>query len=783
LTTNRENTLRVTIVLILCSFLAAHFCFWLLPNVFESWNSQAIDQLFQIRASSERFRLPYDDTIIHVDLNNTSIKRLEDHYLSRAYFARVIQNLSSMGVSSQVYDFIFAARLGEKDDDMLINATGDAGTVYFGLAFKLWHRDQLPKGNRGAPDPNPYLDQTKWELKSEGEPSSFYVGSDPLTTFPGLAHASAGLGSLSIKFDRDGVLRRVPLLVRYGGAYYPLLPFRVICDYLKVPPENILVRPGDSITLRHAQRPGREQPHDIVIPVDRHGNMIVNYVGPWGRMDHYSFADILLASESRIEMDMWRKEMQGKIVVISDVSTGSTDVGPVPTDANFPLSGVHANIMHGILTGSFLKELSAMEMLLIEIGLLALIFLLSLWFSSIYFSTGALFLTGLYTGIASAGFLYWGLIFPLVRPLLMSLFAVVSILAYRYVREERQRMESVRQRDFIRQTFGRYLSREVVEELLGSPGGLEMGGEIREVTFLVSDLRGFTALSMKLTPQEVISMLNRYLSEMVKVIGRYRGTLNEIEGDGLLTFFGAPLSAPDDHERALACAIEMQNRMQEINREQRRLNLPELLMGIGINTGEVVVGNIGSEERAKYSAIGSPINTAYRVESYTTGGQILISPSTYEKVKDLVHVSGKIEVQFKGVDQPVTLYDVKGIRGKYEINLVGRKIDQTFKLEEPIPIICHRLEDKIVTGTSTPGYLARFGDSRAEVLTEQELELRSNIKILLKPENATGLPGFYAKVLSVESPASGLSSFQIHVEFTWLPNEVRSFLKELVVMP
>ena len=778
MTTNNKRKLRVTIILILSSFAAAHLCFWILPNVFEIWNSQVVDQLFVFRSSSEKLRPPYNNTIVHVDLNNTSIKRLENLYLNRSHFAKVTRNLAAMQVSAQVYDFIFAARLDQVDDRALIDATHEAGHVYFGLAFELWQQDQIEEKKRRPQDTTPYIDRMGWQVNVKGDPKGFYIGMNPLSTFSELASASRGLGSLSIKFDRDGVLRRVPLIVRYKGYFYPILPFRVICDYLRVPPEKIFLRPGKSLTLRSAQIPGLEEPKDILIPIDQQGNMIVNYIGPWGQMDHYNFADILLASDDRVEMEMWRGELKGKIVVISDVSTGSTDVGPVPTDATFPLSGVHANIMHGILTNSFLRELSEGEKLVVEVLLLSFVLLLSARFSSIHFSLGTLLLAACYMGTVTIGFLYGNLILHVVRPLLMVVFALVSIVVYRYIHEEREKMESLRQRDFTRQTFGRYLSREVVEELLDSPGGLELGGEIREVTFLVSDLRGFTALSMKLSPQEVINILNRYLRRMVEIIRRYGGNLNEIEGDGLLTFFGAPLVSRDDHERAVACAIEMQNVMAEINAEQKRLNLPELSMGIGINTGEVVVGNIGSEERAKYSAIGSPINTAYRLESYTVGGQILISPSTYEKVQALVQVRGTMEVQFKGIDHPVTLYDVHGMGGEYEVSLAEEEARPFIRLETPIPIACLPLEGKTVSETTISGYLTHFGESGADVSVEQQLVVRSNLKILFPSEVASGLSEVYAKVMSVELSEPESSQFKARLEFTWLGEDAKAFLEK-----
>lgn len=219
----------------------------------------------------------------------------------------------------------------------------------------------------------------------------------------------------------------------------------------------------------------------------------------------------------------------------------------------------------------------------------------------------------------------------------------------------------LKQRDFIRDTFGRYLSQEVVDELLSSPDKLRLGGELREVTFLVSDLRGFTALSSRLQPGEVIQVINRFLEPLVDIITRFRGTIDEFQGDGVLAFFGAPLAAADDPERAVACAVAMQRALVEFNAEQRKRGLPDLHMGIGINTGEVIVGNIGSEKRTKYGALGTPINIAYRIESYSVSGQVLISHGTYERVKDVVRVGHSWDLHFKGLDEQIRVYEVKGL--------------------------------------------------------------------------------------------------------------------------
>ena len=178
---------------------------------------------------------------------------------------------------------------------------------------------------------------------------------------------------------------------------------------------------------------------------------------------------------------------------------------------------------------------------------------------------------------------------------------------------------------FIRKTFGRYLTDDVVKSLLESPEGLKLGGERRKVTLMMTDLRGFTSMSGRLAPEQVVAMLNRYLGTMVEVIQQYQGTIDEFIGDAIFILFGAPVQRDDDAERAVACAMAMQLAMAGVNAQNRAEGLPEVEMGIGIHTGEVVVGNIGSDRRTKYGVVGSHVNLTARIESYTVGGQVLIS--------------------------------------------------------------------------------------------------------------------------------------------------------------
>ena len=216
--------------------------------------------------------------------------------------------------------------------------------------------------------------------------------------------------------------------------------------------------------------------------------------------------------------------------------------------------------------------------------------------------------------------------------------------------------------------------------------------------------------------------------------------------------------------------------MPGINEVQRQRNLPELSMGIGINTGEVVVGNIGSEKRTKYGAVGSPINTTYRIESHTIGGQILISPTTYQKIQSRLLIQDTMEVRFKGIDQAVTLYDVNGIKGKYEISLSEKAPEKFRTLDAPLAITCFVLEGKEVSERAIPGHLKGLSPFGAEASLDKEVVLLSNLKILLTSSTETSsLSEIYAKVTSIDPPATTSPHVRVCLRFTSLPEDTKRF--------
>ncbi|MEM7182257.1 MAG: adenylate/guanylate cyclase domain-containing protein [Spirochaetota bacterium] len=332
--------------------------------------------------------------------------------------------------------------------------------------------------------------------------------------------------------------------------------------------------------------------------------------------------------------------------------------------------------------------------------------------------------------------------------------------------------ELKKKNEFIQATFGRYLSDEIVENILESPEGTSLGGEKREVTILMTDLRGFTSISEKLPAETCVHMINIYLDVMTDIILKYHGTIDEFIGDAILTIFGAPEKREDDAKRAVACALEMQLAMDEVNRKNREAGYPEVKMGIGINTGELVVGNIGSSKRTKYGVVGSNVNLTSRIESYTVGGQILISESTLSACDGLIRVDSDMKVKPKGVKEPITIYEVGGIGGTYNVFFPEPQEIILNPFPTAFPFKFTVLSGKHAGDTWHNANIHKFAESIAEISSPIVLEHLSNLQIeFLDKEGTSVLDEIYAKVTQ-----EGEKTARIH--FTASPCKLEEWFHE-----
>jgi class 3 adenylate cyclase len=327
-------------------------------------------------------------------------------------------------------------------------------------------------------------------------------------------------------------------------------------------------------------------------------------------------------------------------------------------------------------------------------------------------------------------------------------------------------LEGLRQRDFIRSAFGRYVSPEVAATLLGSPDGLAFGGQKREITVLMSDLRGYTRFAEQGDPAEVMDVLNGYLSRMTDVIIEHGGTINEFIGDAVFAVFGAPLAHADHAERAAAAALAMQAAMHEINAAHAARGLPRLQMGIGVNTGEAVVGNIGSEQRAKYAVVGSAVNVAARVESSTVGGQVFLSAATWERIREVAEVGAPVSVAVKGLAEPLVLYELHAVRGRFARRRPEATEDPGPQVTVALPVTCWVLEGKLVSPDPLGGAVVRLGPRQIDARLDRPLDPLTNVRLRV------GYPGLgydsgdlYGKVVpGAGAAADGLTPIRL----TWV---------------
>jgi adenylate cyclase len=335
--------------------------------------------------------------------------------------------------------------------------------------------------------------------------------------------------------------------------------------------------------------------------------------------------------------------------------------------------------------------------------------------------------------------------------------------------EEGKAVNEMKMRRELRRRLG-----EAVQETIGPP----VVGQIIEATIVLSDLRGFSVMTQGCSACEVVDMLNRYYARMCEIIYRYGGRVDKFMGDSIMAIFGAPVSRRKEIEQALCCAAEMQMAMDSFNRENEKLGMPKLYMGIGINTGKVVAGQIGSNLHSEYTVIGDGVNLASRIEAYTLRGQILLSESTYERVKDLIRVDKPFYVFVKGKSEPVPLYELISIREPYNLQVPDREARRNVRVDVNLPFEFQVCEGKRVRPDTYGGRILNISSGGMFASTFAFVETYSNIKFRLKA-NFIGVESndIYGTILNAEKNAE---LYEMNVEFTIIGPEDRSVITEMV---
>jgi adenylate cyclase len=561
--------------------------------------------------------------VVIVAVDDKSLIELKQYgrffYWPRTLHAEVIRKLSEARARTIAFDVLFDAD-GEGDQELAEAIDEAAGRATFVLLATAG--DPLTRYQNRA---------DRWQGFSELL--------EPLSTFKDVAN---GLGLANQDPDEDGTIRRSPLVFEVNGEPYPSLQLLAVSRFLRRP------QPWDG-PVANGKIPlaGRE------IPIDARGNMTINYAGgPYESTSHLAFTVVSYVDvlRGRVPPETFR----AKLVLIGMTGTGYADDYWTPTSVRGKMDGieVHANAIDTILRGDFIRDVmpSTTVGLIFVMGSVAAITLLTL--PMLAAALCSLLALAVYV-LAASYYFDEHLVLNLVYPPLALLLTYTGVVFYRVIFEQGQAR-------VLRGVLGQYLSPSIVAHVTRDPDSLKLGGDQREMTVMFSDLRGFTSFSEQLDPETLVHLLNEYLTVMSDVIFKYEGTIDKYMGDAIMAFWGAPQHQPDHATLACRAALEMVAALEELNARWAEQGRPPLAMGIGINTGIMKVGNMGSNSRFDYTVLGDAVNLASRLEGLNKeyGTTLIVSKATLDETGNVFQDRFLDLVAVKGKKEPVDVFEI-----------------------------------------------------------------------------------------------------------------------------
>ena len=471
-----------------------------------------------------------------------------------------------------------------------------------------------------------------------------------------LLEAESRIGWININLDEDGFVRKVPLFTAFEDKMQEAFSLQVAREYLRADPVDYSIRNDQfkfseritipTITLRD---PRNHQEHHF---------MYINYFAEPGSYTQISMTDVL--KENFVDQQGNRIDFMDKIVLIGPTAMDLQDyyLSPVSAGVQMPGVEIHANNVQTLITEKFLRDQSRLSLWLTLLGLLLINLFLFAKLRVRY--AIPVFILELF-GIIVAGIVAYEyrIFLNVIYPILIVILTFIGTFLLRFILEQSERK-------FIEGAFGHYVNKEVVEQILKDPKMMELGGAKREVTAFFSDISGFTTISEKMKPNELVQFLNGYLNEMTNIILDHKGTLDKYEGDAIMAFWGAPLPLREHAKNTCLAALQNQKRLKELRKEWERQGLPPIHVRIGINSGEVIAGNMGSENRFDYTIMGDNVNLASRLEGINKqyGTETIISEYTYKQVKDDFICRELDQIRVKGKEEPVRIYELIGKKGE-----------------------------------------------------------------------------------------------------------------------
>lgn len=566
-----------------------------------------------------------------------------DNNSSLQTIAGLTQDVQQMGLANKRLLNVLKSKRAEADTDAALGlAIEKAKNVTLGYFFHTSAKEAAHLSALDIAAGVENISSSKYTLlktRSVVNEAALVHAYAAVPNLPKLTAAAENSGYFNAFPDSDGAIRWSPLVIKFGDNYYASLIMSMLTQYLEWP----------MVTLSLGEFGVEDIKLDTIhIPTDDAGRMLVNYLGPAKTFPHYSAADII---KGRISPDLFR----GKIVLIGATATGIYDLRVTPFSTVYPGVEIHATVIDNILHRNFLKQswwIKFLDVLCITFVGLFMGFIIPR-LNAVRGMLIGIFCIAVFIAVNVFLFSRYSIWLNLIYPVLTMLAVYLGITVYRYMTEEREKKK-------VRNAFQYYLTASVITEMLKDPTKLKLGGDKKELTVLFSDIRGFTTISEKLTPEELVHLLNEYLTAMTDIVFKYDGLLDKYMGDAIMAVYGAPLDQPDHALRACRTALEMMQTLKKLQGKWSSEGKPVLNIGIGLNTGNMVVGNMGSQMRFDYTVMGDSVNLGSRLEGTNKeyGTNIIISEFTYAIVKDKLYCRELDAVRVKGKKLPVKIYEL-----------------------------------------------------------------------------------------------------------------------------
>ncbi|HIB42975.1 MAG TPA: adenylate/guanylate cyclase domain-containing protein [Nitrospina sp.] len=637
--------LALTITTLLLTFYSN--LFW------NRWDYQILDHVYS-RSLDDQKNAKLSPKIKFISITDRTYQAFKRNTLDRKFLSELNSALSDLQSGQTIYDIIFAYPSDSNADLEFAKSIADLGNVYLPVSFKLLDQEKPFAWQEGSFFK--YLKEFLRKRPQEAGQSTAPYATRALVSLDSFMRASLSAGHINLSSDLDGVFRHYPIVVRVGSSYFPSLALTCFLDSVKIEFQEILIDWGRAIVIPANDK--NDLNEDVTIPIDFSGRVFIPYfkfdAEQTERIDASQFLEKYSNEFNRGELA--NKYTEGRFVFIADVSQGIPDKGKTPIhEKEQPSVLAHAAVLNGLINNSFHEKFSTagLSLLIIAMGLVLGVFaclrksiylygagillLAFVWKFTFYeFSEMKLFPITTFSGIILLNFS--GLLFGVL-----------------FVANKDQR--------FVQNAFSKYVPAGVVDQILSKPEVLTLGGEERIMSVLFSDIAGFTTISEKMTPVELVGLLNEYLTAMTNIVLEEGGIIDKFEGDAVMAEFGAPIPTQDHADRAVLTGIKMQRRLKELRNNWLERGLPKIEARVGINTGSMVIGNMGSDQVFDYTVMGDAVNLASRLEGANKlyGTFLMISEYTLEYLTpDRFRVRLLDVIKVKGKSEAVKVYEVYG---------------------------------------------------------------------------------------------------------------------------